>query len=99
MKKRFISLILIALTLSVFAKGRKDVNSDYSKITGYVKIYGNEPFTYPGIETENKVIYKVVADDKVLSELYYQQGQLLIFTGTINEDEKTFELISYELKK
>lgn len=54
----------------------------------YIRSYGNEPFTYPGIVTENNEIYLVVASDKIQKQLLEMQGIKIEVTGYIIEENK-----------
>ena len=92
--KKLILLLLttIFMTLSVFSysKPHKEITGDVK--TGFVKIYGNEPFTFVGFRTQDGEEYRLLADDDVLSLFRQKQGFLIRITGKIEEqnDENTF---------
>ncbi len=59
-------------------------------VIGYIKVYGNEPHTYLGIETQEDKVYTVVADKEILDELQKNQGYLIQLDGTITEKKTPF---------
>lgn len=85
MKKIFL-IVLTILTASLFASFSKPVKTE--TIRGYVKIFSNEPFSFPGIETEDGKKYTIIADEKVREEMYMIQGYLVDFTGRISTENK-----------
>ena len=52
-------------------------------ITGFIHVYGNEPFTYLGIETIDKKQYAIKASKEEISKLWDSQGQKIEITGII----------------
>ena len=56
-------------------------------VEGFIKVYGNEPHTYLGIETQDGKVFVLKADKDVLSELQKQQGYLLKLDGKIIENK------------
>ena len=89
MKKKFlvyfISLIMISALFGVQKNTQSKSNSKVV-ITGYVVSKGNVPFNYPAIETEDGKEYKIVCKEKVKQKLFNAQGNLIKFTGKIEED-------------
>lgn len=56
-------------------------------VEGFIKVYGNEPHTYLGIETQDGKIFILKAEDEILTELQKQQGYLLKLDGKIIENK------------
>lgn len=79
----FLMLLFICMLSSFSLPSKK------TSIRGYIKVYGNEPFAYLGIETTDGKQYKLEYSEQ--KELYPLQGQLVIFEGIIKK--------SYSLKK
>ena len=83
----FLSLFVIIFSLSSFSR------SNIKTLRGYIHVYGNEPFTFIGIKTQDKKEYTIIADDEVCKELRDSQGKLLEITGLITSPkEDSFEL-------
>lgn len=89
MKKKilicFISLFIVSAIFSVQKSAQVKTNSKVV-ITGYVVSKGNVPFVYPVIRTEDGTEYMIVCKDKQKQKLLNAQGNLIKFTGTINEN-------------
>lgn len=66
-------------------------------VTGHVNMYGNEPFAFPGFQTEDGKTYTLVVDENksdknvTLKRMQQFQGELLELTG------KTISLKKNEL--
>ena len=93
MKYKLVIIILfffISFNMFSFSKPHKEITGDVK--TGFVKIYGNEPFTFVGFKTQDGEEYRLLADDDVLSLFRQKQGFLIRITGKIEEqnDENTF---------
>ncbi len=80
MKKNIILILSVCLLTSLFTsfKTNKTVT-----INGYIHSYGNEPFAYPGIVTDNKKEYAIECSDEIKSELLNNQGVLIEMKGII----------------
>ena len=52
-------------------------------VKGYVHSYGNDPFAYLGIETDDNKKYAIGAEDSVIKELWNTQGNKIEITGVI----------------
>ena len=90
MKKFYRSIRVIffsVLALTQFSSF--SLPSKKTSIRGYLKVYGNEPFTYLGVETTDGKQYKLEYSEE--KGLYPLQGQLILFEGVIKK--------SYSLKK
>lgn len=68
-----------------------------SKVEGYPVVFGNEPFTFIGIETltskedESPKYYRIVCTEEEESALREMQGYLIRISGRIVSGEKAFE--------
>ncbi len=81
------NLFLIIFGLSSFSK------NNIKTVRGYIHVYGNEPFTFIGIQTQDKKEYTIIAADEVCKELQDSQGKLLEITGIITSPkDNSFEL-------
>ena len=107
MKKMGMIFIVLLFSLSVFPcfaySSKKNIKySELVTIEGFVKCYGNEPFTYLGISTSEGIVYKIIASEEVISELFAKQGEEIIFYGIIIQTEAaipySFEVIKFENK-
>lgn len=78
-KKLFVILnvIFISLLLCSFSKNRT------KSIQGYIHVYGNDPFTFIGLKTEDNKEYAIAADDEIISELWKTQGHKVELKGFI----------------
>lgn len=63
------------------------MSKDPDSVEGFIKVYGNEPHTYLGIETQDGKIFILKAEDEILTELQKQQGYLLKLDGKIIENK------------
>lgn len=73
--------IIFFLLLCSFSKNH------ISSVSGYVHVYGNEPFTYIGIKTTDNKEYKISADEKTKEELWKSQGKLIEIIGYIEKEK------------
>lgn len=88
--RKFIILFSILLTGIILCSYSKN---NIVKVKGYIRVYGNEPFTYIGIKTENNKEYALTASDDVLKELRSSQGKQIEIIGLlIPKDKDSFEL-------
>ena len=89
MKKNLLFLLLLCSFGICFAFSKPDKAKDNSTtVTGYIKVYGNEPFTFIGLETENEEQYTIKASDEILIELRKAQGRKIEIKGEIEKSEK-----------
>ena len=58
-----------------------------NSVEGYINIYGNEPHTYLGIETQDGKVFVLKAEKELLDELQNQQGYLLKLDGKFIENK------------
>ena len=87
MKKNIILILLISIAASCFAYS-KPAKAKTDSVTGYINVYGNEPFTFIGIVTDDGKEYTISADDSILKELQKTQGKKIEIKGTIEKSEK-----------
>ena len=67
-------------------------------LEGSVKCYGNEPFVYLGITTEDESFYKIVASEPIIKELFEKQGEKLKLYGIQLQNSYENTLL-FEVKK
>ncbi|MDR3311724.1 MAG: hypothetical protein LBS64_01130 [Spirochaetaceae bacterium] len=90
MKKVLVIFLLTAVLPGLFAFGKKDTPPGASGtdakqpagavvILGRVRIYGSEPHTYVGIETQDGKYYAISSPEKE-KEIWNLQGRLVEFT-------------------
>ena len=78
--------IMLFLSLFVLCSFRKNNNVT---ITGHIHVYGNEPFTYIGIKTEeNNKEYKIEASAEINDILRLSQGKMIEINGRIIKSDK-----------
>lgn len=95
MKKIFsVLLIVVSLAGLCFARGRTD-SSDV--VSGYINWYGNEPFAYPGLVTEDGRVFTItVAEGEkfTLNDITALQGNLIELKGKIDNSQPVgFEVL------
>lgn len=89
MKKTILLISLLFATFLCFAFSKADKNQkNLDQVTGLIRVYGNEPFTFLGIETEDGKLYSIKADKKLTSELQSSQGNQIEIKGTIEKAEE-----------
>lgn len=101
MKKIIYALLLISSFLfPCFSySSKKDIqDSELVVLEGSVKCYGNEPFVYLGITTEDEAFYKIVASEKIIKELFSKQGEYLKLYGIQLQNSDENQLL-FEVKK
>ena len=101
MKKIIYALLLISSFLfPCFSySSKKDIqDSELVVLEGSVKCYGNEPFVYLGITTEDESFYKIVASEQIIKELFDKQGEKLKLYGIQLQNSYENTLL-FEVKK
>lgn len=101
MKKIICSLLLFcSFLVSAFSfSSKKDIqDSELVVLEGSVKCYGNEPFVYLGITTEDDAFYKIVASEQIIKELFDKQGENLKLYGIQLQNSDENQLL-FEVKK
>ncbi|MCQ2585519.1 MAG: hypothetical protein MJ185_08005 [Treponema sp.] len=105
MKKLAVFLTVLFCFSGLFAAGKNnkinstDVENGKSiKVTGIVKMYGNMPFSYAGIETNDGKKYSLVSGDpKLLKKVRDCAGREIKITGVVNrpveDDVKAFQML------
>lgn len=86
MKRINNKVIIIFLLLSgmLFCSFSKNTTKT---VKGFINVYGNEPFTYIGIETEDDKKYTISASEEEISKLWKTQGSLIEIEGYIIKPE------------
>lgn len=101
MKKIIYALLLISSFLFPcfsYSSKKNIKDSDMIVLEGSVKCYGNEPFVYLGITTEDEAFYKIVASEKIIKELFSKQGENLKLYGIQLQNSDENQLL-FEVKK
>ena len=82
--KLFLVILVVQIIcgFSVFSMGKVS-----DSVEGYIKVYGNEPHTYLGIETQDGKVFVLKAEKELLDELQNQQGYLLKLDGKFIENK------------
>ena len=80
---KFILILLVVQIICGFSLFSMSKTPD--SVEGFIKVYGNEPHTYLGIETQDGKIFILKAEEEILAELQNQQGYLLKLDGKIIE--------------
>lgn len=87
--KKIIPLFMILSFMMIFCSFSK---SKEVSIQGFVKSFGNVPFNYPVIETDDGKQYSVKADDDVKNEIFKTAGEKIEVTGVIIVPKKDNEI-------
>ena len=80
-----IIIILFLIILCSFSKNK------LRTIQGYIHVYGNDPFTFIGLKTEDNKEYAIAADDEIISELWKTQGNKVELKGFIVPAKEDFK--------
>lgn len=80
LSKRIFIILTVMLYSLVFCSFSKNNNKT---IKGYIHVYGNEPFTYIGIETTDNKKYAISVSEEEISKLWKTQGSMIEITGII----------------
>lgn len=90
MKRNIIifSLLLTAFLCFAYSKPAKS-EKNMDTLTGMINVYGNEPFTFIGIDTDDEKKYTIKADEETIKALRKTQGHKIEIKGTIDKDEKS----------
>ena len=75
-------LIICTIIFCSFSKNKNKT------VKGYIHVYGNEPFTFIGIQTSDNKEYAILGSDEICSELRDSQGKLVQIEGTITPSKK-----------
>lgn len=87
MKKILLALILIT-TSAILSAYSKPIKNAEMTLTGFIKVYGNEPVTFLGLKTDDGREFKIQADQNTLSELQNNQGYKIEITGIVEKPAK-----------
>ena len=88
MKKRINKIIFIFSILSISMILCSYSKNNQKTVKGYIRVYGNEPFTYIGIKTKENKEYSIAAEEKIYKELKSTQGKEVELSGIIILPEK-----------
>ncbi|MCR5188111.1 MAG: hypothetical protein K6C97_04185 [Treponema sp.] len=88
MKRSILSLILLCSAAILFAYS-KPAKAKSLTLSGHIQVYGNEPFTFIGLVTDDGKEYSLQAENEVLSELRKSQGYKIEITGFLEAKEKS----------
>ncbi|MBR5866599.1 MAG: hypothetical protein IKZ04_01685 [Spirochaetaceae bacterium] len=102
MKKFFFCILFAMICISmIFGMAKKDKSeTEYTqiKVTGLVKIYGNEPHIFVGFTALDGTEYSLVANKTELKKLKKMQGILLEISGNLASVSESKGLGLYQLK-
>ena len=80
-------LYLFSLIISLFlfcSFSRNNIKT----VNGYIHVYGNDPFAYIGIITEDNKEYAIEAEEDEITKLWKTQGTKIELKGTIIKSKK-----------
>ncbi len=83
-KNTYIIILAVLLCSALFCSYSKN---KITKVKGLIHVYGSDPFTYIGIETQDNKEYAISAADEVTAELWKTQGSLIEIEGYIVKPE------------
>ena len=82
-------LIPVFLLLSVFLFSSFSRNN-IKTVKGYVHVYGNDPFAYLGIITDDEKEYAIITEEEEISKLWKTQGSRVELKGIITKPKKDY---------
>ena len=97
MKKIFITVLMICSVALCFSYS-KPKHDESVCVKGYVKVYGNEPFTFIGIVCDSGEEYSLIADENTQKELRKTQGHKIKIKGYKKSVENEDSTVSSGLK-
>ena len=90
MKKQIMFLFFLYLIGICFAYSKPDkLDKDMVTVTGYIRSYGNDPFTFIGLVTDSGAEYSIIADEKNMKEIQKAARYKIQVKGKINKSEST----------
>lgn len=96
MKKLKLFVLIAGILVSIISLCSFRKNN-ITTVKGIIRVYGNEPFTFIGIKTENEKEYTVIAEPETEKELRKTQGNTIEITGIITRRQK--EIFEPEILK
>lgn len=85
MKKLLVILTILVTSMSLFAKGRTDLGDKYVEETGVIQMYGNMPFSYPGLVTEDGKKYTLkTTSEKTENKIKDLVGRRVTVIGVVD---------------
>ena len=99
MKRKFLIMLLMSLSCLCFGFSKAGKSSKgLTEVSGFIHVYGNEPFTFIGIETTDGKQYTLKADKDILIELQASQGNKIEIKGTVEKNKDKNKASINELK-
>ena len=86
MKKKFFSIFLILSIFLLTSFSRNNIKT----VQGYVHVYGNDPFAYLGIITDDEKEYAIIAGEEEILKLWKTQGNRVELKGIITKPKKDY---------
>lgn len=86
MRKIILAILMICSTAFCFSFS-KPKQDDTISLKGYVRVYGNEPFTFIGIVCDSGEEYALLAEGNILNELRKSQGEKIQIKGYRKKNE------------
>ena len=87
-KNNFHLIIILIFTVFMLCSFSKN---KLKTVTGYIHVYGNEPFTYIEITTDENKQYSIAASDEIISELWKTQGNKVELKGIIVQPKADYK--------
>lgn len=88
MKKTFIFTAVLCCVFALFARGKKDYKGTYIEVEGVIQLYGNIPFAYEGLVTDDGRHYSLKGDSDKLKEKFAElTGRRVKVTGYVEAPE------------
>ena len=84
MKKIFLPFFLLLSIFLLSSFSRNNIKT----VRGYVQVYGNDPFAYLGIITNDEKEYAIIAGEEEISKLWKTQGSKVELKGIITKPKK-----------
>lgn len=84
MKKVFLPFFLLLSIFLLSSFSRNNIKT----VQGYVHVYGNDPFAYLGIITDDEKEFAIIAEEEEISKLWKTQGSRVELKGIITKSKK-----------
>lgn len=86
MKKIFLPFFLLLSIFLLSSFSRNNIKT----VRGYVHVYGNDPFAYLGIITDDEKEFAIIAEEEEISKLWKTQGSRVELKGIITKPKKDY---------
>ena len=80
MKRKLLFILSAILLMCSFSSNK------IKTVKGYIKAYGNDPFVYPAIKTEDNKFINIIDGRYSKEELLSYQSHLLEITGYVSKE-------------